>query len=151
MVSGHEEDVGELLAEAAEGLRELVEVVAHVPRQQQRVAQVSSTGKALHPRHVFRVVHVHVRQGEDPHGFLSAASEPALVVIRNRVRYASGNSEQLSPFVLSEAKSKDTLSHGERGLEPESFRGSFGVCPEGRGKTDGGWPPRETLDAKPIP
>ncbi len=31
-----------------------------------------------------------------------------------------------SPFVLSEAKSKDALSHGERRFEPESTGGSCG-------------------------
>ena len=32
-----------------------------------------------------------------------------------------GTSEQLPPFVLSEAKSKDALSHGERRFGPELF------------------------------
>ena len=77
VVSGHEEDMGELLPETAEDIRELCEVVAHVPCQQQRVAQVSAAGKTPHPLHVLRVVHVHVRQGEDPHGFTSAASDAA--------------------------------------------------------------------------
>ena len=78
VVPGHEEDVGELPAETAEDVRELCEVVAHVPGQQQRVAQVSTAGKTPHALHVLRVVHVHVRQGEDPHGFTSAASGAAL-------------------------------------------------------------------------
>ena len=68
MVPGHEEDVAESPREVAKRLDKRLFVVAHVARDDQRVAAEFFLCQTLDPLEVLRVVRVDVRDGEDLHG-----------------------------------------------------------------------------------